>query len=207
MTRHSREDIIDEIIKLEFAAFDKVENEGGRAACQNNGPLFYVMRKSQYMTWTDEMLACLRALWLENKAKGWNPMTEKYGRMMKYTAPEEFEQMKDFFSARSQETEDIINQIVQIQVKWMKDFAKKYPKLASVARDITRDADKIGNTSYETYLKGELLTYSDELLKLYRAFVANLARDGKNLASMTIENTAHLQGYVTLEQAEKSIMI
>lgn len=39
----------------------------------------------------------------------------------------------------------------------MKDFAKSYPKLASNARDITSDADQIDNTSYETYLKGELL--------------------------------------------------
>ena len=31
------------------------------------------------------------------------------------------------------------------------------------------------------------------------------AREGKNLAYMTIENTAHLQGYATLEDAESSI--
>lgn len=61
----------------------------------------------------------------------------------------------------------------------MKDFAKSYPKLASNARDITSDADQIDNTSYETYLKGELLTYSEELLKLYAQFIVNLAREGK----------------------------
>lgn len=63
----------------------------------------------------------------------------------------------------------------------MKDFAKSYPKLASNARDITSDADQIDNTSYETYLKGELLTYSEELLKLYAQFIVNLAREGKIL--------------------------
>ena len=46
-------------------------------------------------------------------------------------------------------------------------------------RDITSDADQIDNTSYETYLKGELLTYSEELLKLYAQFIVNLAREGK----------------------------
>lgn len=206
MTQFSREDIINEIVKLEFEAFDKVENEGGRAACQNNWPFFYVMRKSQYMTWTDEMLVCIRNLWLENKAKGWNMITEKYGRMMEHTVPDEYEKIKENFPVRSDKTRAIVNQIAQIQVKWMQDFAKEYPKLASNARDITSDADEIDNTSYETYLKGELLTYSDELLKLYGKFVVNLAREGKNLAYMTIENTAHLQGYETLEQAEKSII-
>ena len=106
---------------------------------------------------------------------------------------------------KSERTIAIVNQIAQIQVDWMKDFAKSYPKLASNARDITSDADQIDNTSYETYLKGELLTYSEELLKLYAQFIVNLAREGKNLAYMTIENTPHLQGYATLEDAESSI--
>ena len=42
-------------------------------------------------------------------------------------------------------------------------------------------------------------------MKLYAQFIVNLAREGKNLAYMTIENTAHLQGYATLEDAESSI--
>ena len=200
-----REKTIDKIVKLEFEAFDKVQNVGGRASCQNNWPFFYVMRKSQYMTWTDEMLECICNLWEENKAKGWNMITEKYGRMMEHTSPEEYEKIKDNFPEKSERTIAIVNQIAQIQVDWMKDFAKSYPKLASNARDITSDADQIDNTSYETYLKGELLTYSEELLKLYAQFIVNLAREGKNLAYMTIENTAHLQGYATLEDAESSI--
>ena len=182
-----------------------LQNVGGRASCQNNWPFFYVMRKSQYMTWTDEMLECICNLWEENKAKGWNMITEKYGRMMEHTSPEEYEKIKDNFPEKSERTIAIVNQIAQIQVDWMKDFAKSYPKLASNARDITSDADQIDNTSYETYLKGELLTYSEELLKLYAQFIVNLAREGKNLAYMTIENTAHLQGYATLEDAESSI--
>lgn len=203
MENINRDELIDEIVKLEFEAFDKVQNVGGRAACQNNWPFFYVMRKSQYMTWTDEMLLCIRKLWLENKEKGWNMITEKYGRMMEHTAPEEYEQIKDNFPPKTERTRRIVDQIAQIQVGWMQEFAREYPKLASNARDITSDADEIDNTSYETYLKGELLTYSEELLKLYAEFIIKLAREGKNLARMTIENTAHLQGYKSLEEAEQ----
>ena len=39
----------------------------------------------------------------------------------------------------------------------MEDFAKEYPKLASQARNITSETDSVYDTSYETYLKGELL--------------------------------------------------
>lgn len=200
-----REKIIDEIVHLEFDAFDKVQNVGGRAECQNNWPFFYVMRKSQYMTWTDEMLVCIRDLWIENREKGWNMITEKYGRMMEYTSPEEYAAIKDKFPPKDEQTIQIVNQIADIQVDWMTDFAKEYPRLSANARDITSDRDEIDNTSYETYLKGELLTYSKELLKMYAEFIIGLAREGKNLARMTIENTVQLQGYESLKEAEERI--
>lgn len=202
---YNRNEVIDEIIKLEFDAFDKVQNEGGRAECQDNWPVFYVMRKSQYMTWTDDMLLCIRDLWLENKAKGWNMITEKYGRMMEHTAPEEYKELAKYFPEKSERTRAIVDQIAEIQVNWMEDFAKQYPKLATQSRDITSDFDNPYNTSYETYLKGELLTYSEELLKLYAQFIIDLSKNNKNLAQMTIENTAKLQGYKSLDEAEEKL--
>ena len=62
-----------------------------------------------------------------------------------------------------------MDEIAKIQVDWMEEFSKEYPKLANNARDITSDSDNLYNTSYETYLKGELLTYSEKLLKLKSA--------------------------------------
>ena len=199
-----RDEIIDEIIKLEFEAFDKVQNKDGRASCQDDWPTFYVMRKSQYLTWTDEMLKVLLALWKENKAKGWNMITEKYARMMESTAPDEYRELEANLPERSARTRAIVDQIANIQVGWMEEFAKDYPKLADDARDITSREDTINNTSYETYLRGELLTYSEELIKLYGEFVVRLSQEGKNLAKMTIENTAKLEGFSSLEEAESA---
>lgn len=201
----SREEMMEEIIKLEFEAFDKVENEGGRASCQDDWPFFYVMRKSQYMTWTDEMLEKLLNQWRDYKKIGWNMMTEKYGRMMQWTDPKAYEKIAKNFPERSEQTKAIIDQIAEIQVGWMSEFAEEYPKLANQARDITAKDDEAYNTSYETYLKGELMTYSDELIALYGQFIVKLAKENKNLAYMTIENTAHMQGYDSLEQAEASL--
>ena len=162
------------------------------------------MRKSQYMTWTNEMLKTILNLWEENKAKGWNMITEKYARMMESTAPDEYKELEVNLPERSAKTRAIVDQIVDIQVGWMEDFAKEYPKLAGNARDITSANDTLNNTSYETYLRGELLTYSDELIKMYGEFIVKLFKDGKNLAKMTIENTAKLEGFSSLEEAEAS---
>ena len=199
----SRDEIIDEIIKIEFEAFDKVQNKDGRAGCQDDWPTFSVMRKSQYMTWTDEMLKTLLKLWKDNSARGWNMITEKYARMMESTAPDEYKELEPNLPVRSLETRAIVDQIVDIQVGWMEEFAKEYPKLAGDARDITSVSDSLNNTSYETYLRGELLTYSEELIKMYGEFIVKLFQDGKNLAKMTIENTVHLEGYESLEEAEE----
>ncbi len=199
----SRDEIIDEIIKIEFEAFDKVQNKDGRAGCQDDWPTFSVMRKSQYMTWTDEMLKTLLKLWKDNSARGWNMITEKYARMMESTAPDEYKELEPNLPVRSLETRAIVDQIVDIQVGWMEEFAKEYPQLAGDARDITSASDSLNNTSYETYLRGELLTYSEELIKMYGEFIVKLFQDGKNLAKMTIENTVHLEGYESLEEAEE----
>ncbi|MBR2190026.1 MAG: DUF4125 family protein, partial [Eubacterium sp.] len=178
----SKDQIIDEIVKLEFEAFDKVQNKDGRASCQDDWPTFSVMRKSQYMTWTDEMLKALLNLWKENKAKGWNMITEKYARMMESTSPEEYRELEPNLPVKDEKTKAIVDQIVSIQVGWMEEFAREYPKLAENARDITATSDNMYNTSYETYLRGELLTYSNELIKMYGEFIVKLFHEGKNLA-------------------------
>ncbi len=197
--------LVDEIVKMEWEAFDQVKNEGGRANCQDDWTTFEIMRKSQYLTWTTEMLEQYKLEFSVNMSTGWNPITEKYARMMESTAPEEYEKLKADLPVIGEEKKTIMEGIIGIQVAWMESFAEKYPKVAGNARSIHTSEDSAYNTSYETYLRGELGTYSDEMLLLYGAFVANLAREGKNLAYLTMENTVHMYGYESVEIAEEKM--
>lgn len=201
----SKEEKIELIVELEWKAFDKVQNEGGRADCQDDWDTFQVMRKSQYLTWTEEMID--EYLWYFNECMkaGRNLITEKYGRMMESTVPWEYEKIKDKLPVLSEERKQITEAVVKIQVEWMEAFAKEFPNMAGNARSIHTAEDRVFNTSYETYLRGELGTYSEELLGMYGRFIAGLAREGKNLARLTMENTARLYGYDSLESAEKSL--
>lgn len=198
-------DCIEKIVAEEWAFFDKVENEGGRASCQNNYGEFEIMRKSQYMTWPKPLLKSYLDDVEMAKSVGENLITYKYGYMMESTAPEKFAELKDKLPPVEPERRALIDQIVEIQVGWMEEFAKAYPKLSGLARNIHTAQDTEWDTSAETYLRGELLTYSDRTLKLYGQFVAKLAREGRNLTAMTMENTAHLYGYASLEDAESKI--
>ena len=87
----------------------------------------------------------------------------------------------------------------------MEDFAKQYPNLAGQARKIHTSEDTEWQTSYETYLRGELLTYSEDLLQAYGAWIVTLYRAGKNLAEQIMTNTVHFYQYSSLEAAEKQV--
>ncbi len=200
-----KEDLVEEIVKLEWEAFDKVENEGGRASCQNNYPTFSIMRKSQYLAWDEEMLRQYMTDFKESALRGWNPITEKYARMMESTAPDRYEELKENLPVVSEEKKAIIEEIVKVQVGWMEEFAEKNPKMAQNARTIHTAQDSEYDTSYETYLRGEISTYSDEMLLLYGRFIAKLAKDGENLAEMIMTNTALLYGYASLKEAEETL--
>lgn len=198
----SNEELVDAIVRLEFEAFDKVQNEGGRAECQNNWPTFSIMRKSQYLTWNRTMLLQYLYDFDREYSKGHNLITEKYGRMMESTTPERYAKISENFPEIDPQKRSVIEQIVAMQVAWMEEFAKEYPHMASNARSIHTSQDEIWNTSYETYLRGEISTYSDKMLQLYGAYVVEYARADKNLTYAIMENSALLYGYENLEAAE-----
>ena len=189
------------IAKVEFEAFDKVKNEGGRASCQNNWPTFKVMRMSQYMTWSEDMLLQYLYEFKVNYARGRNMVEEKYARMMESTAPLDYVRFAHKLPPVSDAKKAIIEQIVALQVKWMEEFAAQYPSLAGNARTIHTTEDLPYDTSYETYLRGELGTYSDRMLDLYGRYIVEHARTGKNVAREIMENTIHFYGYSDLESA------
>lgn len=201
----SKEEYVEKIVALEWKQFDKVENEGGRADCQNNWNTFSIMRKSQYLTWTEELLASFYQDLMDAEEKGWNLITEKYARMMESTVPEKYVGLEKDLPKRSEERIAIQEEIIKIQVGWMEEFAGKYPKMAGNARSIHTSEDTPYNTSYETYLRGELGTYSEETLILYGRFIVSVQQAGKNLAYEIMNQTALLYGYESVEDAEEKL--
>lgn len=205
LAEKTKEELAEQIAEMEFDAFDEVRNAGGRASCQNDWKTFSIMRKSQYLTWDKKMLLQYICDFEREYRRGHNLIEEKYGRMMESTAPEEYAAIAGHFAVIPEEKKQIIEAIVAIQVGFMEEFAVRYPRLGANARIIHTYEDQADDTSYETYLRGELSTYSDKMLELYGRFVARISREGKNLAALTMENTVHLYGYKSLTDAEEKI--
>ena len=87
----------------------------------------------------------------------------------------------------------------------MEEFEKHYPVLAGNARSIHTREDSRYNTSYETYLRGEISTYSDKMLELYGRYVVEFASSDKNLAYHIMQNSVEMYGYHSLEEAEMQL--
>ena len=196
-------DMIDKVIAEEWSQFDKVENEGGRADCQDDYETFRIMRKAQYMTWSKEMLESFYADLIVAKNSGWNLIMEKYARMMQSTNPLGYARLEKDLPVINEDRIRIQEEIIKIQVGWMEDFAKFYPKLAGNMRTIRTSSDTSFNTSYETYLRGELCTYSEKTMLLYASFIIGLLKAGRNLAIETMGNTAKMYGFESLKEAEE----
>lgn len=201
----TEEELADRIVKLEFEAFDKVKNKNGRASCQDDWGTFSIMRKSQYLTWNRQMLMQYLYDFHREYQRGHNLIEEKYGRMMESTAPAEYDKIKEHFPVLTREKKDIIERIVAMQVSWMEEFADRYPALAGNARSIHTYEDTEDNTSYETYLRGELGTYSDKMLELYGRYVVEYARAGRNPACDIMKNSVEMYGYTDMEEAERLV--
>ena len=201
LERH--EALVQQIVQLEWQAFDVVQNLGGRASCQDDWETFSIMRSSQYRVWPSELLEKWVTEFRAASESGRNLITEKYARMMESTDPEKYVEFQQQLPVIPEDFIKIREAIVAIQVTWMDAFAERYPKLAANARTIHTAQDSVFETSYETYLRGELTTYSFDMLYAYGRWITSLHRDRKNLAFLIMEETVHAYGYPSLDAAEK----
>lgn len=194
--------IIEQIVEMEWEMFQNVRNTGGRAACQEDFETFDVMRKSQFLIWD---LPLLESYWQdlqEGKAQGRNLVMEKYAYMMESTAPKEYEAIATGLPKISEEKQAMVEQIVAIQVGWREEFAEKYPHLSGQARIIHTSEDTLYDISFETYLRGELKTYSMQTLVLYGRRIVAFVQEQKNMTEEIMRYTTAFYGYKTLEDAE-----
>ena len=193
------------IVEMEWQLFDKVRNIGGRASCQDDKHTFFIMRSSQLMAWSTEMQDSYYYDLLSAHRDGRNLLSEKYAYMMERTSPEEFQRIQDSIPPRSAQKDEKIAFICEAHVHWQEALAKRYPRLAGSGRSIHQSEDSISNTSLETYLWGELATYSTKTIQLYADYVRRMQREGKNLSEMILENTMAMYGFSSLEQAEEEL--
>ena len=202
----TREERIFEIVKIEWDMFQRVNNTGGRASCQDDPDTFFYMRMSQWAVYSDELLISYRKDLEEAWNCGRNFLFEKYGGMMKNTFREEYEEIKDVLPKVSDHAAKVIDELAAIHVKWDRAFMEEYPHIRKNGRlFLSRDDSAWGGVSSETYFREEVATYSEHTLYLLEKEMKEADRKGENLLKDMIAYEAAFYGYHSLEDAEKSL--
>ena len=145
----NRSEIAEDILNREWNRFQQVQNVGGRASCQEDERTFRIMRAAQFEAWNEAMLASYQKDLIRAEEAGRNPLSEKYGYMMRSTHPEEYEQIRELLPPVSQEKGRLVEEILAIEMPQTAKFRAMYPNLGRRGRPITA-ADHGAVTSVET---------------------------------------------------------
>ena len=122
----TKQEKIEKLIQMEWEDFQKVNNEGGRASCQDDPETFFIMRRSHFAPWTEELIDCVQADMDRAHEQGRNLVMEKYAWMMASTAPEQFKKLHHFLIDPTLAGEQWSDAIVKQQLAWMEEYQAKY---------------------------------------------------------------------------------
>ncbi|MDR2163570.1 MAG: DUF4125 family protein [Clostridiales Family XIII bacterium] len=193
------ESVVDRILGLEWMMFDMVQGISGRSPCQDDEKTFLITRRSHFAILPEAVQQSYLEDLLEADARGHNLLTEKYAYMMEFASPEEFEKIKDYLPAVPDEKRLVVRDIVRCHLAQYEEVCKRYPHVASSGRPATADRDGEETVSIETYMTGELYTYSMRTLLLYTSFMEDAKTSGINVPMRMLEKQAFQQGFSSLD--------
>lgn len=194
-----KEPLIAAIIEAEWQMFDKVQNEGGRAACQNDARTFAIMRYSQFAPLPQDVLESYRDDLEQAAQVGRNLLAEKYAYMMEYTDPATFDRtLRDHLPAVSAYKQALCARIANRLIRDEQQFAARYPALHAQGRPT--EGAQADDVSVHVYALGELKTYSERTLERYDAWLR--AHPEENISVSVHRVMVQLYGYDSLEAAE-----
>lgn len=183
-----KEKLIEEILKLELDMFLNVRSRYP-ASCQENPDGFRFHRRTQFSVWSEETLRSYLDDLLKAKEQGHNLMTLKYARM------------ENLIPALN--VNPLIDVIVQMQLEAQREMVSRYPNILGQGRPLEDDSP--GATSFKTYLRGELETYSDRTIRLLQRDIQHIKDRGENWAQQLYSNLARNLGYKSLDELEEAM--
>ncbi len=183
-----KNELIEQIIAMEWEMFQNTQNVGGRAWCQDDYKQFDGNRRAQFVNWDEKTLQLYLQDLKEANEAGRNLVTLKYAYMMETTSPAEYLLLKARLPEISEEKRKLVDQMAEMTASWCEEFAFQYPDVARCGRPPRTEADAPGITSAQTYCRGELFTYGLETLKSLYAVYEQYEKEGLNLFEKTVDN-------------------
>ena len=139
-----KEETIRKMIDIEWPMFRDVNGDGPKASCQNDRRTFEGMRRGQYEAWDEKTCeSYLRDL--ENAVRqGRNLPTEKYIRMMRSTAPQDYEKLKFMLPPADPRAIELADRITEKIVAQTVVLHERYPRVSGAGRPLYASQDGPG---------------------------------------------------------------
>jgi hypothetical protein len=199
-----RESLIRQVVEQEWTMFSAVSSLEGPAGCQSDPATFAIMRQSQINDWPEDLLESYLADLAAASREGRNLMSEKYAWMMEAALPGEFAAIAGRLPVPDRETLALIEEIVAVNLEWKTELNARCPRLGGRGRALRARDDSARETSFETYLRGELKTYSSRSIRILHRHTAERKKSGINGAEAVLLSQARRYGYASLAEAEKA---
>ncbi len=183
-----RDRIVEAILEIELAMFLTV-NSRKTSCCQDYPEEFKLNRRAQFAPWSMQTLSSYLEDVQAAQSAGINLMRQKYARMQGL--------------AGNENSHPIIDEILPLAMNWQKEMFRKYPGIMSGARPLTDNMEADRMTSFETYTRGELETYSLRTLRLLHSDMILMRERGLNWSEAIYESLVQGSGYSSLEEAER----
>lgn len=184
--------LIEKIVQIEHEFFTKTKGIGGPAPCQSQTKTFFLARTGYWNLYPETILESYLADLEKAVHDGENLVTLKYAYMMESTSPEEYKMLKDRLPIVDESKKKIANSIVSINMLWEEDVIKNHPEIEQKNRPLYSKEDTLYRVSIETYLRGELFTYSQKTLELILVYYMNCM---KNKINLVYENLKFLNEF------------
>lgn len=164
-TMSNRTDLITQILEAELNMLQSVPTCGPNR-CLEYPEAFKLHREAQFSIFSTETLKSYMDDLTTARESNNNLMTYKYARM-------------DNLIPRVNDS-PLVDEVARIMIDWQLEMEDKYPEIMRRARPVTSENDNQHETSFETYLRGELETYSENTLLLLHCDLRRLLAEGKN---------------------------
>ena len=181
----AKEHLIEKILALEWNMFLNVPSRYP-ASCQENPDAFRLYRRVQFSVWSEETLQSYLDDLYQAIEKGDNLMTLKYARMENLIPP--------------LNENPIIDRIVRMELEAQREMLSRYPNILGQGRPL--EDDRPGVTSFKTYLRGELETYSDRTLERLCRDIQQVKDKGENWAQLLYTHLVRNLGYDSIDEVE-----
>lgn len=179
--------LTEQILELELVMFLSVPT-ARQYSCQEDPEGFKLHRRAQFAAWSPATLESYLDDLQKAKAVGRNLLALKYARMDHLVPCENFS--------------PLIDALIDLAVQGQKQFIVDYPALMRGGRPLREAENAPGLTSFETYLRGELESYSERTLeRLYRDML-ELQKSGSSQSEVIYRFLAGCWGFDSLENLE-----